>query len=47
MKYLIEMNQTESGFEIKYKEDEQIKTSTFTTQDDAMLFINELNLTGI
>jgi pterin-4a-carbinolamine dehydratase len=47
MKYLIEMNQLESGFEIKYKEGSIIKTSTFTTYEDAMLFINELNLTGI
>ena len=47
MKYLIEMNQTETGFEVKYKEDDQIKTSTFNTQDEAMLFINELDLTGV
>jgi hypothetical protein len=47
MKYLIEMNQTDSGYEIKYKEDGVVKTSTFTTQNDAMLFINELNLTGV
>lgn len=47
MKYLIEMNQTDSGFEVKYQENDQVKTSSFSTQDDAMLFINELNLTGI
>ena len=41
------MNQTDSGYEIKYKEDGVVKTSTFTTQNDAMLFINELNLTGV
>ena len=47
MKYLIEMNPTDSGYEIKYKENDVIKTSTFTTIDDAMLFMNELDLTGI
>lgn len=47
MKYLISMDQTDSGFEVKYQENDQVKTSSFSTQDDAMLFINELNLTGI
>ena len=47
MKYLIEMNSIPSGFEVKYKEEDIVKTSIFTTQNDAMLFINELNLTGV
>jgi len=47
MKYLVEMNQTDSGYEIKYKENDVITTSTFNTIEDAMLFMNELDLTGI
>lgn len=47
MKYLIEMNQTETGFEVKYKEGDIIKSAIFNTQDEAMLFMNELDLTGL
>jgi hypothetical protein len=46
-KYLVYMNQTSTGYEIKYYENEEYKSIFFNTYDDAMLFINTLNLTSL
>lgn len=48
MNYLKEMNQIDTGFEVIYY-DENITyySSSFDSEDDALLFINTLNMTGI
>jgi hypothetical protein len=45
MKYLIQMNETPTGYEIEYYENEEYKFIFFPTSEEAMLFMNTLNLT--
>ena len=48
MNYLKEMNQTGSRFKvIYYDENVTYYSSSFDSEDDALLFINTLNMTGI
>ena len=48
MNYLKEMNLTCSIFEvIYYDENVTYYSSSFDSEDDALLFINTLNMTGI
>ena len=45
MKYLVQMNEIPTGYEIEYYENGEYKFIIFNTYDDAMLFMDTLNLT--
>ena len=48
MDYLKEMNQTDTGFEVIYYDNNLIYySSSFDTEDDALAFISTLNMIGI
>jgi hypothetical protein len=45
MNYLEEMNETDTGYEVLYKDDEgAIHTSSFDSYEKALLFINTLQI---
>jgi hypothetical protein len=45
MKYLVHMTAIPTGYEIEYYENEEYKFIFFPNIDEAMLFMNTLNLT--
>lgn len=48
MNYLKEMNETDSGFEVIYYDEDSVEYSNnYDTYDEAIEFINTLNLTGV
>ena len=48
MKYLKEMNETDSGFEVIYYDEDSVEYGNdYDTYDEAIEFINTLNLTEV
>ena len=48
MIYLKEMNETDSGFEVIYYDEDSVEYSNnYDTYDEAIEFINTLNLTEV
>jgi len=48
MNYLKEMNESETGYEVVYYDENLVYyTNTYDTKDEALEFISTLNMTGI